>query len=186
MCAITSQLNPYLRHLIKEEAIISSRSFGSPARSIRSRILRVSRCQAHPGAGVPAARGCAAAGRARGAPGGLEGQGRGAAACKTLTARRSGLGSSSCPVHDGFDPGVGRAKVLQERGRAMDASRLWAPELSRDWNVAGVHTGGGRSSEAAADNGSFGFITAMGSSVRPFPCRRHHPLRGPFWPAVLV
>lgn len=135
---------------------------------------------------MPAARGSAAAGRARGLPGGLEGQGWGAAACRTVTARRSGLGSSSCPVHDGFDPGVDRAKVLQEGGRAMDASRFWAPELSRDWNVTGVHAGGGCSSEAATHNGSFGFITATGNSVRPFPCRRHHQLRGPFWPEVLV
>lgn len=63
MCAITSQLNPYLRHLIKKEAIISSRSFGSPARSIPSRILRVSRCQTRAGAAAPVARGCAAPGR---------------------------------------------------------------------------------------------------------------------------
>lgn len=43
--AITS----YLRHLIKREAVISSRSFGSSAKPTRWRIPPVSGCQTHPG-----------------------------------------------------------------------------------------------------------------------------------------
>ena len=177
MCAITSQLNPYLRHLIKKEAIISSPSFGSPARSIRSRMLRVKvGAKRMPAQTRPSRRAVLQPGVRWGRPrDGVLLPGR------TVTARCS----QALGVAPASTLGCGRAKVLRERGRAMDTLHFWVPELSRDWNTHWVRSGQGCSSEAAAHNSSFGFVAAMGNSVRPFPCRRHCQLCGPFWPEVL-
>lgn len=124
---------------------------------------------------MPVAQGCASAGRAPGLSFGAgRRQGWGAAAWQDGDREvLSGLGSSSYPVQDGFDPGV-----RQSQGAAGERSGHGFFTLldARALQGLGVHSRQGCSSEAAARNGSFGFIAAMGNSVRLFPCRRHHQL----------